>query len=408
MNTKKTVAMILSLFFRSSLVLGQQYGWVALNPASIPGTPDLADVFFITDNEGWISSSSAAEIYHTTDGGQTFTIQTTALPCEAIWMLNADTGFAGGQSGFVYKTTNGGLNWNFHGTIVNTLTGISFPSQTADTGYACGFNGAVWRINSGGVTDLNSGFGGSFSGISAPSVNNVIVCGGSSIYQYNGAAFFEQSAPTGAFSSIDFFNDLRGWVAGEVLIGGLIAATKDSANWVVLALPVDPLYGINVLDTNNVWAVGVNGALFHCANASDFGFDTTTSTGWTNTIWTQEAQGLTTEFLRNIYMTSTTNGYAVGNNKTLLKYTQLTPVEENASTNKLAVFPNPTTGIVQLQLPFPNEVDDVELFDVFDKQILKEEKTINHQLDLCALPSAVYLLKVKYREQLFFERIIKQ
>ncbi len=102
----------------ASAVFPQQYGWQVLSPASIPGTPDFSDVFFVSDNEGWITSSSHAEIYHTTDGGETFEVQTTLYSCNAIHMLNENVGYAGGASGFIYKTTDGGENWNFYGTMV--------------------------------------------------------------------------------------------------------------------------------------------------------------------------------------------------------------------------------------------------------------------------------------------------
>jgi hypothetical protein len=51
---------LLLLFLNSSLLtlncFSQQYGWVALNPPSIPGTPDLSDLYFKND------STEAAQI----------------------------------------------------------------------------------------------------------------------------------------------------------------------------------------------------------------------------------------------------------------------------------------------------------------------------------------------------------
>ncbi|TNF42502.1 MAG: hypothetical protein EP310_05905, partial [Bacteroidetes bacterium] len=91
-------------FYLSTFAFAQEYGWTDLS-ANIPGSPDLSDVFFVSDDEGWITSSSHAEIYHTTDGGKTFEVKTTLYACNAIHMLNENVGYAGGASGFIYKTT---------------------------------------------------------------------------------------------------------------------------------------------------------------------------------------------------------------------------------------------------------------------------------------------------------------
>ena len=71
------------------------------------------------------------------------------ISCNAIWMLNANEGYAGGQGGgIIYRTTDGGDSWNIHGIpLGQTLTDINFPPQPADTGYACGFNGAIHALH---------------------------------------------------------------------------------------------------------------------------------------------------------------------------------------------------------------------------------------------------------------------
>ncbi len=81
-------------------------------------------------------------------------------------MIDENEGYAGGGSGFVYRTIDGGDNWNFHGSIATTLTDIDFASDTQ--GYACGDGGAVFSITPQGVTNLNSGQPHFFSGISLP------------------------------------------------------------------------------------------------------------------------------------------------------------------------------------------------------------------------------------------------
>ncbi len=195
----------------------QQYGWVDISD-NIPGEPDLSDVFFVSDDVGWITSSSHAEIYHTTDGGVTFTVQTTPLGAtNAVHMLDESNGFSGGDGGWIYKTTDGGQNWEILASM-GTLLDISFPFETTPVnpiGYACGHSGQVWEITS-TLTNFHTGLGGDFYGISAPSVNNVWVCGGNRVYYFNGTGLsYLKFAPTGTFNDIHFINNQEGWVVGE-------------------------------------------------------------------------------------------------------------------------------------------------------------------------------------------------
>ena len=70
------------------------YGWVDIsdNINAVATTcptvdyTDFSDVHFVTDNEGWITSSCIGEIYHTTDGGDTFEVQTTDSPTLSIFL----------------------------------------------------------------------------------------------------------------------------------------------------------------------------------------------------------------------------------------------------------------------------------------------------------------------------------
>ena len=181
----------------------------------MPKEADLSDVFFVSDNEGWITSSSIAEIYHTTDGGETFSTQVTSLGTStgAIYMIDENDGYAGGASGFVYRTSDGGQNWTFLGAISSTLTDIDFASDTI--GYACGDGGAVFSITPEGVTNLNSGQLTFFSGICSPSENNVWICGGNDVMYYNGVTFSFQSGPGGTYNDIFFVNDQEGWIVGK-------------------------------------------------------------------------------------------------------------------------------------------------------------------------------------------------
>jgi photosystem II stability/assembly factor-like uncharacterized protein len=354
------------LLVLTSAVFSQEFGWQVLNPASIPGSPYLSDVFFTDDNTSWISSSNNANIYKTDDGATSFLTQTTSLgtSTEAIYMIDADNGFCGGGSGFVYNTINGGINWDFLGTMSSTLTDMDFVN--ANQGYACGDGGDVFSITPEEVENMNSGQPTFFSGISSPSVDNVWVCGGGALMYYNGTQFDFQSAPAGSYNSIYFINNEIGWVVGD---SGLIGHTENGGeSWSQQTNPSsNALYDVFFLDTEVGWAVGFNGIILHTTNGGD--------------TWVVEGAGLTTSFLRGVHFTSPTNGYVVGNDKTLLKYGELTSAGNDDIPSDILLsqnYPNPFNPSTNISFSILEE-SNVEL-SIFNIRGQKVKQLISNQL----------------------------
>ncbi len=303
----------------------QTYGWVDISSNLFPlenaAGAGLSDVYFINEYEGWITCSSNSEIYHTTDGGETFEVQTTPLgkSLEAIYMIDENEGYAGGASGFIYRTIDGGDNWIFHGTISSTLTDIDFATPTQ--GYCSGFSGAVFSITPEGVTNLNSGLASNLGAVGSPSVNKVWVTGTGNISFYDGVNWIFQSGPVGSYNALCFINDNEGWVVGDA---GLIGGTNDGGNaWKSLApLNSESLFGVHSPNGVDVWTVGAQGTILHSPNGDDFWWNSSEDQGM-NVAWNIEGAGLTDALLRSVIFPNTANGYAVGNNGTLLKYQEL-------------------------------------------------------------------------------------
>ena len=352
--------------------------------ANIPGTPDLSDVYFVSDNEGWITSSSHAEIYHTTDGGETFEIQTTLYTCNAIHMLNENVGYAGGASGFIYKTTDGGEHWTHHGSISTTLADISFP-PTGDTGYACGFNGNIWSITSTGIDKMISNVNGDLGSISFP-INSEEgwVCGGSVLLHFfNNEWLGDQLRPAGGYNAICMVDTLNGWEVGD---NGIIIHTSNGWEWFEQTNP-DPqsrtFFDIFFLNTNEGWAVGIGGIILHTTNGG--------------TTWLMEGTELTTESIAGVHFTSPANGYAVGRHKTLLKYGEISGMGDEIEPLKFDIYPNPAISVVNLQSPVFSQSATVALFGVDGRMLL--EKTIPKgseeiTVDVRSLHSGVYFCRI--------------
>jgi uncharacterized protein (TIGR03437 family) len=129
----------------------------------------FVSVFFTDAQNGWAASYTPiqywdflgdfvdwqASIWHSTDGGQTWSHQTvpaSAMLLKRVFFVNATTGFAAGTKrtgydgygnptavGGIYGTTNGGQTWN---EIFTTSQGLTFTSlcfTDANNGWASGF-----------------------------------------------------------------------------------------------------------------------------------------------------------------------------------------------------------------------------------------------------------------------------
>ena len=366
----------------------QQYGWKDLSE-NIPIEGALTDVYFTSEDEGWITTAFAdSTILHTTDGGASFEIQKVPLSPDiyAIHMLDSLNGYCGGPSGWIYKTSNGGQIWNILSSM-GTFTDISFPPNTNPEdpiGYACGDAGNVWEITN-TLTNLNSPSSSTFSGISAPSINNVYSCGGGRIYYYDGSGFTSMSTPGGTFNDIHFINDIEGWVIGNA---GVIGKTIDGGDHWTPILNPDPLsrslIKVFFITLNEGWAVGAEGVILH---STDGGIN-----------WVIEGEGLADLPLTSVHFTSPINGYVVGNNGTLLKYTNVSEVNGNYLSIQFELFPNPADESVRIHCSeFKTETGTIEILTSEGKTLQK--KTVGKgntdiEMELKDLAAGMYMCRI--------------
>jgi len=79
----------------------------------------------------------------------------------------------------------------------------------------------------------------------------------------------------------------------------------------------------------------------------------------------------------------------------------------------LRVFPNPTSGLLELSLDLERATDlDAEIYDLTGRRMitraLGRQLRLNEQLDLSALPNGVYLLRIRAGDAARTVRVIKQ
>ncbi len=131
----------------SSVSLAQS-GWFWRNP--LPQGNPLRAVA-VVDSDTVIAVGNAGTILRTTDGGASWTFQTSGTTnfLAAVSFVDADTGTAVGELGTILRTTNGGATWERQTSrTTNWLHGVSFVN--ADTGTAVGDLGTIIQTTTGG------------------------------------------------------------------------------------------------------------------------------------------------------------------------------------------------------------------------------------------------------------------
>ena len=370
----------------------------------------LTDVHFI-GNEGWITGGNG-KLYHTTDGKQTFSIQTLPAPAgisNSVFIRSLTEGYAVTSTGRVFYASNPvSGNWTLiSGSPSVALFSIHFPPS--GTGYTCGNSGRIYSVTSSAVALDTTYTGATFTSIVFPVSTQGWVCGGTAIRHKNGSWLDDQFYYAGdAYNSIHFVDNSNGWVVGGggSPFRGKIIHTVDGRNWNGQINPDTisggGLYDVYFLNSLEGWSVGDNGILLHTTNGG----------GTPNGNWMIEGQTVAAgKFLRAVYAVDNRTVYVVGNN-TFLKYTQVTDVgkkEELPTAFALYQnYPNPFNPTTEIRYQ-TSEVSHVTLkvFDILGREVAtlvnEKREAVRYEVELnaSALSSGVYFYRLmadKYQE----------
>ena len=145
-----------------ALIMRSTDGGIIWNQINLPlflGAPNLYRISFIGDN-GWTIGSASETglgklVFKTTNFGSTWdSIARVPYPNSeqnySVFFTNLNIGYAGGESGYIYKTTNGGFNWLRQNSPSNAFRNdFWFANDTI--GWSAGGGGQIFKTSNGGT-----------------------------------------------------------------------------------------------------------------------------------------------------------------------------------------------------------------------------------------------------------------
>ncbi len=306
--------------------------WVA----QTSGTTQHLRGFYTTDSQNSWAVGENGTILRTTNGGATWTVQTSGVTAHlyAVHFADAQTGWVAGQNGTIRKTVDGGVSWSAQ-TSETTASLRSIYFMNAQTGWVVGDNGTILKTVDGGTTWTT---------------------------QYS-------NSPGHSLNAVHFSNFYDGWAIGTSTAGGL-RTTNSGSSWSNLGYSY--AQDVYFADYQTGWIIGTdhlyrttNGGSNWISQDGPWAFDDAfvskrihfinTQRGWIvggmNTIYQTTDGGTvwsgqpTSASLRDVMFADVQNGWAVGENGAILKYTATA-----CTSNAITINPTPVITASSTQL----------------------------------------------------------
>lgn len=150
------------------------------------------ELLFINENTGWFINEISNGLYRTSNGGINFDFQ--LISVRDIEFINQTTGFAIGAEE-IFKTTNTGINWLKMYSIAGYSYIYNIKPINYDTLLINGWPGLIYKSYNGGNNWINY----------SPEISMTL-------------------------NSVGFWDNMNGWICGDV--GTFLKTTNSGVNWV--------------------------------------------------------------------------------------------------------------------------------------------------------------------------------
>jgi photosystem II stability/assembly factor-like uncharacterized protein len=354
-------------------------------------------------------------IFNTTDNGLTWKAVSPVLPNyapEKAITINGGNIYAGTQGQGVFVSADHGSTWV---AINNGLTNLKVTSLFSNGIYifAGTYDGGIFRTENGGVTwkPVNNGFG-------ALTETEAFCANGPYIFVATRAGLYRTSdngenwslANEGIYNhtilslAADGTRTYTGTAYGSALAnGGFYLSNDYGTQWIEKnsGMPKESFYYSNVYslhaDGKNIFAGTIDGVYF--SNNQGEYWNSANTPGLEDTdVNSLEACG--------------TDLFAAISYKGLWKraIAQITGVNEARSDGKVMLYPNPANSELILDMKYlsSNEISWVSIYNTYGQ--LAMQKGITRQttvLDISALPTGFYVMKIQTGDNCFSQTFVK-
>ena len=375
------------------------------------------DVYFLNADTGFIAGENGNSdllIQRTTDGGASWSTVLFSNGPLAMGIQFGDdtTGYCGGQSGMIYKTTDMGNSWSPAGTVASNIDISAMIFISRDTGFVSDFEGRIYKTTDG-----------------ASSWNLVSATQSSFTNFYPGTGKFQ------------FLNDSTGFLA-DGNYGRAMKTTDGGDTWTAMDLPGAGSWALSIYmfnkDTGMI--VSEEGKIWRTTNGTSWlgswigtSYDLLDITFFNDTVgyivggennnfifhpppfpavggiiyvsydkgatWHPDTT-LSSDWLTSIYNAGNNTAYAVGWHGWVYKLENANvnvSVKENVLNNAVKIFPNPSNGRIFIETglkEFKVEISDMQGRVVAER---RDEKYI----DLNFLENGMYVIKVIDARKIF-------
>lgn len=303
---------IFLLVFILSITISAQ--WYQQNSGT---TDNLYSVYFVNELVDWATTYQV--IYKTTDGGQSWQYQYTQNPVFQIFFHSENVGWISTwlTGPAILETTDGGNTWVEIYSVMGSYEFIhDFEFISPDIGWIVGeetirsikdgiteFPVLFKETTNGGLTWLDKNFPPNYWGrlvqIDAIDYMNLIVAGDDTLFKTSDGGNNWQQVPLPQNfqpTDLDFINTHLGWVYGP---NALFKTTNGGVNW---ELQAQPVYNFQFITSQIGWYTYGN-QIYNSTNGGSS--------------WTLQNSN-TNNTLNDIFFINTNNGWAVGQNGTIL------------------------------------------------------------------------------------------
>ncbi|MGE5437310.1 MAG: YCF48-related protein [Syntrophothermus sp.] len=393
---KKLLLLIIVLISFLFIAPGYSQNWVLqTNPLGASEDAMTGKIKFVSLTEGWVVTKLGGFL-HTTNGGTTWILvkpfpnDTVVSACDPSntmswvgtthgWNIYTIQSFEGAKGAVIFKTTNGGINWEKKVLSTEAGTyGVQCQFVDENIGWALTFNfqtqtptflkttdgGNNWSaFNGAGIfyfINSNVGYAYYGSGIngSEPPFHILKTNDGGMSYTEVG-----QDNTPNAVTNMIFVNENTGWMVGK--LGKVLKTTNGGVNWNSINIGAgDDCKAIFFLNENLGWI---------SSKTNDFPVVHHTTDGGAS--WTQQSTPFSNigNAIFSIYFFDEQHGWLSADWGRLASYTGITSINEvnNNLDFKLSQnYPNPFNPSTTIKYQIPQqEFVTIKLFDALGNQI---------------------------------------